>query len=267
MCGSRGLSKDVKKASTPFRLGVTLLAVVLVLIACGPSPMPPPVAATNTPLPPPPTEVPTSTLLPTPANLPLAATPTQASTDTPPAGDTPPPSPTEVPSTSEPSSEATEKPPAELAEAANQVYAASSCLACHGADYEGGLGPILVGLPAEYIQSETRSGDAELGMPAFDQNAISDQDLSALAEFLSRLTLQDIGVDLPSSVVEPLNQAWSALQADDQAAVETHLRKAQEAGADASPGVQATLRRLVGGVGDVGWQDITKAYLQVLLGQ
>jgi cytochrome c553 len=229
--------------------------------------MPPPVAATNTPLPPPPTEVPTSTPLPTPADVPLEATPTEVPTNTPLPSNTPPPPPTEVPSTSEPSSEAAEKPSAELAEAANQIYAANSCLACHGANYEGGLGPILVGLPAEYLQSKTRSGDPERGMAAFDQDDISDEDLSVLAEFLSRLTLKDIDVELPPSVADHLSQARSALQADDQAAVETHLRKAQEAGADTSPGVQASLRGLVEDMGEVDWLDVTKARLKVLLGQ
>jgi hypothetical protein len=75
-----------------------------------------------------------------------------------------------------------------------------------------------------------------------------------LAEFLSGLTLEDIDLELPPAVVDQLNQARDALQAGDQAAVETHLKEAQEAGADAPAGVRATLKGLVESLeeGDAG---------------
>jgi mono/diheme cytochrome c family protein len=246
--------------------GVLLIAIAVVLIACGDQATPPPVAPTNTLLPPPPTEAPSSTPPPTPTNAPQP-TPTEVPDSTlPQSTATPLVVPTEAPATSSPT-EASEKPSADLAEAANQVYTQNSCSACHGANHEGGLGSILVGLPAEYIQAVTRSGEPEAGMPAFDQNAISDDDLSILAEFLSGLTLQDIGVELPPAVVDHLSQALEALQVGDKAGVETHLEKAQEASADASPGVQATLKGLVGGLGEPDWVKATEAHLEVLLAQ
>jgi mono/diheme cytochrome c family protein len=154
-----------------------------------------------------------------------------------------------------------------LAEAANQIYRQESCPACHGAKYEGGIGSILVGLPVERIQSVTRKGLPEAGMPAFDQKAISDDDLSTLADFLSSLTLQDIGVELPAAMVDHLSQAWDAVQAGDEAAVETHLKKAQEAGADAPPGVQATLKGLLQDSGKADWMENLESRLRVLVVQ
>lgn len=217
--------------------GLLFIIAVAAVAACGGQAMPPPVAATNTPLPPAPTEAPTSTRLPTATHTPLPP-PTETATSTP--------QPVATEAAEKPvATEAAEKPVAELAEAANQVYAQNSCGACHGANYEGGFATILVGLPAERIQSVTRAGDPEAGMPAFDQDAISDDELRSLAEFLSGLTLPDIGVELPPAVVDHLSQARDALQAGDQAAVETHLKEAQEAGADAPPGVQVTLKGLV----------------------
>jgi len=238
--------------------GILLIVTTAMLTACGgEQPTPPPVAPTSTPLPPPPTEAPTSTPLPAATDRP-EPTPTEAPTSTPP-------SPTNTPQAVP--IEAAEKPPTELAEAANQIYTQGSCVACHGVNHEGGLGSILAGLPAEYIQTVTRSGEPEAGMPAFDQNAISDDDLSTLAEFLSDLTLQDTGVELSPSIVDHLSQASDALQTGDKAAVETHLEKAQEAGADASPGVQATLKGLVGGLEEADWMTVTEFHLEALLTQ
>lgn len=255
----------MKKSFMWIGFGVLFIAIAVLLIACGDQPTPPPVAPTNTSLPPPPTEAPSSTPPPTPTNAPQP-TPTEASSSTPPPPSaTPPPVPTEAPATSVPPTEAAEEPSAGLAEAANQVYAQNSCSACHGANYEGGLGSILVGLPAEYIQAVTRSGKPGAGMPAFDQNAISDDDLRTLAEFFSGLTLQDIDVELSPAVTDHLGQASEALQIGDKAAVETHLKEAQEAGADASPGVQATLKGLVEGLGEPDWMTATEIHLEVLL--
>ncbi len=88
-----------------------------------------------------------------------------------------------------------------------------------------------------------------------------------MAGFLSDLTLQDIGVELSPVVVDHLSQALDALQVGDKAAAEAHLEKAQEAGADASPGVQTTLKGLVGGLGEPDWMKISEFHLEVLLGQ
>lgn len=246
--------------------GVLLIVTATLLTACGGNqPMPPPVAPTSTPLPPPPTEAPTGTSMPTSTATPQP-TATEVPSNTPPAPtDTPQSVPKDAPATALPPTEAVQNPPTELAEAANRIYTQNSCSACHGAKHEGGLGSILVGLPAEYIQAATRNGEPEAGMPAFDQNAISDDDLSTLAEYLSNRTLQDIDVELPPTVVEHLSQARDALQAGDKAAVETHLKKAQEAGADAPHGIQATLKGLVEVLGKAEWLEATEVHLEVLL--
>ena len=267
----------MKKRSRWIGDGVLLIVTVAALSACGGQAMPPPVALTNTPLPAPPTEAPSSTPPPTATQTPRP-TATQVPTSTPPPSPTPTPQPrpteagassgppTEAAATTVPATEAAENPSAELAEAANQIYAQKGCSACHGANHEGGMGLILAGLPAEHIQSMTRNGEPQAGMPAFDQGAISDDDLSTLAQFLSRLTLQDIGVELPSAVVDHLSQAWDGLQAGDKAAVEAHLEKALEAGADAPVGVQATLKALVQDLGEADWEEALEAPLRVLLG-
>jgi len=154
-----------------------------------------------------------------------------------------------------------------VAEVAKQVYTQKGCFACHGSNFEGGQGPILAGLPVEHTQSVIRNGEPEAGMPAFDQNAISDEDLKALAAFLNSLTLEDVGVQLPAGVVDHLNQAWDGLESGDKAAVETHLKKAQEAAADAPPGIQATLKDVIEDLEEEDWQEDVEAHLRVLLGK
>lgn len=245
----------------PFKLlgcCVLIIGTVVMLTACGAQATPPPAAPTNTPLPPPPTEAPTSTPLSAPTFTPQP-TPTLVATDT------PTPKPTEAVQPA--ATEAAEKPSAELAETANQIYKQKSCVACHGANYEGGLGPILVGLPSDYIQSVTRSGEVEAGMPAFDQNAISDDELDALAQALNFLTFEYTGIELSQSVIDHLNQAWDALQAGDKAGVETHLTKAQEAAADAPPGVQITLKDMIEDIEEDDWAEDIEMHLGVLLGK
>ncbi len=237
-----------------------LLIMALGLIACGGQATPPPVAPTNTPLPPPPTEPPTQPPPPTDTPVPAPTdTPVLAPTDTPvPAPtDTPVPAPTET----------EEQPSAISAEAAKQIYTQKGCLACHGANFEGGVGPILAGLPVEHMESVIRNGEPEAGMPAFAENVISDEDLNTLVTFLNSLTLEDVGVELPAGVVDHLNQAWDALQAGDKAGVETHLQKAQEAAADATPGIQATLKDVIEDLEEEDWQEDVEAHLKVLLGK
>ncbi|NIQ44608.1 MAG: hypothetical protein GTN85_21325, partial [Pseudomonas stutzeri] len=117
----------------------------------------------------------------------------------------------------------------------------------------------------EHLWTATRNGKPGAGMPAFDQNAIGDDDLSTLIDFLSNLTLRDIGVELPPAVIDHLSQARDALQAGDKATLETHLSEARAAGTEASPGVQATLKHLVEGLGEADWNEATLAHLEVLL--
>lgn len=249
---------------------IVLVVAALAVVACGGQATPPPVAPTNTPLPPPPTEVPTKPPPPTDTPMPAPTdTPVPPPTETPvPAPtDTPVPEPTEAPATPVPPTEEAEQPPAVSAEAAKQIYMQKGCIACHGANFEGGVGPILAGLPVEHSQSVIRNGEPEAGMPAFDQNLISDEDLATLTAFLNSLTLEAIGVELPADVIGHLNQAWEAVQAGDKEAAAGFLESAQQAATTASPGIQATLKDLIEDLEEEDWQEDVSAHLQVLLGR
>lgn len=63
--------------------------------------------------------------------------------------------------------------------------AQSSCASCHGSDFSGGMGPALAGLSlSEDEFSETvRNGQGQ--MPAFSEDQISNEELSALFTFFS----------------------------------------------------------------------------------
>jgi len=167
-----------------------------------------------------------------------------------------------------PTTESAQEPTATPAEAAVVIpvtYVQKGCVGCHGDKAQGLVGPILAGLPTEHIKNTVRSGVPEAGMPPFDSSALSDEDLEALAQALHALSLQDAGVQLPEPVVDHLSQAWDALQAGDKAAVETHLKKAQEAAASAPPGVQATMKVVVKALTAEDWATQIETRLAVLL--
>jgi len=65
-----------------------------------------------------------------------------------------------------------------------QLFIVDGCAGCHGLDGRGGIiGPSIVGVKAEKIGSKTSVGPK--GMPAFAPSAMTDQDLAAIAAFLS----------------------------------------------------------------------------------
>ena len=147
------------------------------------------------------------------------------------------------------------------------LYTEKGCSACHGDKAQGQIGPILAGLGVEHVKSFVRSGRPEAGMPAFDQNAIGDDDLDALARAIEALTLQDTGIELSQPLLDPLRQAWDALQAGDKAAVETHLNEAQEAAMDAPPGVQVTLKDRIEDLEEDNWAEDIEMHLATLVGK
>ena len=63
--------------------------------------------------------------------------------------------------------------------------AQSSCASCHGSDFSGGVGPALAGMSlSEDEFSETvRNGQGQ--MPAFSEDQIKDEELTALHTFFS----------------------------------------------------------------------------------
>lgn len=71
------------------------------------------------------------------------------------------------------------------AEAGRQQFTALGCIACHGADLSGGIGPMLAGrtpddLPEERIRSQAMQGGA--GMPAFPN--LTEQELQNFIAFI-----------------------------------------------------------------------------------
>ena len=71
------------------------------------------------------------------------------------------------------------------AEAGRQQFTALGCIACHGADLSGGIGPKLAGrttddLPEERIRSQAMQGGS--GMPAFPN--LTEQELQNFIAFI-----------------------------------------------------------------------------------
>ena len=71
------------------------------------------------------------------------------------------------------------------AEAGRQQFTALGCIACHGADLSGGIGPQLAGrtpddLPEDRIRSQAMQGGA--GMPAFPN--LTEQELQNFIAFI-----------------------------------------------------------------------------------
>jgi mono/diheme cytochrome c family protein len=62
----------------------------------------------------------------------------------------------------------------------------NSCATCHGLDGRGGvIGKPIVGFSAAQLRAKTSKGPGE--MPSFAPDALSDQDLAAIAAYLNSL--------------------------------------------------------------------------------
>lgn len=64
-------------------------------------------------------------------------------------------------------------------------FARDNCASCHGQDFSGGMGPALAGtsLDEATFTETVRNGKGQ--MPAFSQDQIADEDLTALYEFMA----------------------------------------------------------------------------------
>ena len=164
--------------------------------------------------------------------------------------------------------QASQLPSDEVARA-QQLYTQLGCFACHGAEYEGNQGPIIVGLPVQSIIAQVRNGAPEGEMPAFDQNTVSDADLELLAKYLNSLTLADTATVIPDAVRSHLEMAYDALKAGDKAGVETHLQAALQAAqeAGAGEGLVKTLDDMVEDLEEEDWQADIEIHLDILLGR
>lgn len=67
-----------------------------------------------------------------------------------------------------------------------QLFVVKGCAYCHGIDGRGGIvGPSIVGTNAAKLRVKTSVGPG--GMPAFAPGALTDQDLAAIAAYLSAM--------------------------------------------------------------------------------
>lgn len=65
-----------------------------------------------------------------------------------------------------------------------QLFVTEGCAACHGLNGGGGvIGPSIVGTKVQKLRVETLVGPK--GMPPYSADALTDQDLAAIAAFLS----------------------------------------------------------------------------------
>ncbi|MBI4493004.1 MAG: cytochrome c [Chloroflexi bacterium] len=67
-----------------------------------------------------------------------------------------------------------------------ELMVAGGCATCHGLDGRGGpVGQPIVGFSASELRTKTTKGPG--GMPAFSQEGLSDDDLTAIAAYLTSL--------------------------------------------------------------------------------
>jgi mono/diheme cytochrome c family protein len=72
-------------------------------------------------------------------------------------------------------------------ERGRQLFVVKDCASCHGLDGRGGIvGPPIAGTSAHDLRVKTRVGPG--GMPAFAANALSDDDLKAIAAYLQAMS-------------------------------------------------------------------------------
>ena len=151
-----------------------------------------------------------------------------------------------------------------------QLYIQLGCFACHGANYEGKQGPIIVDMPVDEIIHQVRNDAPNpQDMPAFDQTMISDADLEILAKFLNSPTIADTAVVIPDEVRTHLEKAYDALIAGEKAGGETHLKAALKAAQDAGAGegLIKSLNDLIEDLEEETWQKDTELHLDILLGK
>ncbi len=71
-------------------------------------------------------------------------------------------------------------------ELGKQLFVVKGCASCHGLNGRGGVvGPSIVGTKAEKLRVKTTVGPQ--GMPAYAPDALTDQDLAAIAAYLDAM--------------------------------------------------------------------------------
>lgn len=64
-------------------------------------------------------------------------------------------------------------------------FARDNCASCHGQDFSGGMGPALAGTSLDEATFTETVRNGKGSMPAFSQDQIADEDLTALYEFMA----------------------------------------------------------------------------------
>ncbi len=73
-----------------------------------------------------------------------------------------------------------------LVERGKALMVSQGCAACHGLEGRGGaVGPPILGFASSKFRLRTRKGPG--GMPAYDQGALTDDDLAAIEAYLDSL--------------------------------------------------------------------------------
>ena len=69
----------------------------------------------------------------------------------------------------------------------HELFVTDGCATCHGLQGQGGpVGPVIVGSKAADLRTKTSKGPG--GMPAFAHDALTDDQLTAIAAYLQSLT-------------------------------------------------------------------------------
>ncbi len=147
-----------------------------------------------------------------------------------------------------------------------EIYSDNGCDACHGAEMEGCIGPILVGLDPAYMTEIVRNGRSSAGMLAYSADQLTDADLELLTQALGTVPLSFTGVTLSQPVVDALTAAQASLDAGDKAGVKDALEQALDAASGAPDGVKKTLSVMIANLSLDNWADYTANRLALLLG-
>lgn len=107
------------------------------------------------------------------------------------------------------------------------LYVEAGCVACHGDNAEGGIGPALAGHTREQVFAQVRNPQG--AMPAFSEDQVSDDDLEKIAAYIVSLgppAEAHVHMDYEATGPETghLLLAFRALKSDNQLDAIHHLQ-------------------------------------------
>jgi hypothetical protein len=99
-----------------------------------------------------------------------------------------------------------------------QLFVSRGCAACHGPDAEGsGVAPALAGHTAEQVERQVRTPVG--AMPAFPRDAVSEEELGEIIEFIASLEGDSTHTSGPVTADELAMHHWMALFAIEAASL------------------------------------------------